>query len=79
MTVYKPVEKLARRAAECAIVLASGGDISAEPDYSTMNDGKYDVPYIALEPIAVNKDNIDDVIIASGFHSKEDVYLNVPE
>ena len=24
-------------------------------------------------------DNIDDVIIASGFHSKEDVYLNVPE
>lgn len=78
MTVYKPVENLARRAAECAIVLASGGDIKQEPDYTTMNDGKYDVPYIALEPLAVNKDNIDDLIIAGGFHSKEDVYLNVP-
>ena len=77
MTVYKPVENLARRAAECSLVLAKGGDLSGEADYAVLNDGKYDVPYIALEPIAVNKDNIDDVIIASGFHSKEDVYLNV--
>ena len=77
MTVYKPVENLARRAAECSLVLAEGGDLSGEDDYAILNDGKYDVPYIALEPIAVNKDNIDEVIIASGFHTKEDVYLNV--
>ena len=77
MTVYKPVERLAGRAAECAIALASGKNLDSESDYKTMNDGKYDVPYIALEPITVNKDNMDDVIINSGFHQKEDVYLNV--
>ena len=43
-----------------------------------MDDGTYDVPCIALEPIMVTEDNIDEVIIASGFHLKEDVYLNVP-
>lgn len=34
--------------------------------------------YYSLDPIAVTKDNIDSVIIDSGFHSYEDVYLNVP-
>lgn len=74
MTVYKPVEKLAQKAAECAVTLADGEEL----EYSaTMNDGTYNVPYIGLDPIAVTKENIDDVIIGSGFHLKEDVYLNV--
>ena len=78
MTVYKPVEKLAKRAAECAIALAEGEEISGS-DVKTINDGTYDIPYIGLIPIAVTKDNIDEVIIGSGFHLKEDVYLNMPE
>ncbi len=78
MTVYKPVEKLARRAAECAIALARGEKIPGE-DVSAIDDGKYLVQYIGLKPIAVTKDNIDEVIIGNGFHLKEDVYLNVPE
>ncbi len=78
MTVYKPVEKLAKRAAECAIALAEGEEISGS-DVKTINDGTYDIPYIGLVPIAVTKDNIDEVIIGSGFHLKEDVYLNMPE
>ena len=78
MTVYKPVEKLAKRAAECAIALAKGEPITGD-DVTVMNDGTYDIPYIGLTPIAVTKDNLDAVIIASGFHLKEDVYLNVPE
>ena len=41
-------------------------------------NGKYEVPYIGLEPISVDKNNINDVIIGSGFHLKEDVYLNIP-
>jgi D-xylose transport system substrate-binding protein len=44
-----------------------------------INDNKYEVPYIKLEPIAVTAQNMDEVIIDSGFHLKEDVYLNVPE
>ena len=78
MTVYKPVEKLARRAAECAIALAKGESFYAG-DVTTINDGTYDIRYIGLTPIAVTKENLDEVIIGSGFHLKEDVYLNVPE
>ena len=36
-----------------------------------------EVPYVTIDPVAVNKENIDDVIIAGGFHSHEDVYMNV--
>ena len=77
MTVYKPVEKLAQRAAECAVQLARGEEITGA-DVSTIHNGSFDAPYIGLEPISVNEDNINEVIIGSGFHLKEDVYLNVP-
>lgn len=76
MTVYKPVEKLARKAAECAVLLAEGRELPEEA--GTIESGVYEVPYIGLEPISVDQNNINDVIIGSGFHLKEDVYLNVP-
>ncbi len=75
MTVYKPIEKLAKGAAEYAVRLAKGEKIETP---GTIFDGTYNVPYVKLEPIAVTKDNIDEVIIKGGFHSKEEVYLNVP-
>lgn len=74
MTVYKPVEKLAKTAAECAIALAEGESLQ-KFESSLINDGSNYVPYIGLNPIAVTKDNMDEVIINSGFHLKEDVYL----
>lgn len=75
MTVYKPVEKLAQTAAEYAIKLAKKESLE---DLDTVSNGSYEVPYVFLEPVAVTKENIDQVIIDSGFHLKEDVYLNVP-
>lgn len=76
MTVYKPVENLAKRAAEATIELVKEGEVV----YDTMiNDGEYDVPYIMLKPVAVTRENINATIIDSGFHMKEDVYLNRPE
>lgn len=77
MTVYKPVERLATRAAEEAVALAEGEPIAGE-DVTMIDSGAYRIPYIGLEPVSVNRDNIDEVIIGSGFHLKEDVYLNVP-
>ena len=77
MTVYKPVERLATRAAEEAVALAKGETIAGE-DVTVIDSGAYRVPYIGLEPVSVNRENIDEVIIGSGFHLKEDVYLNVP-
>ena len=35
-----------------------------------------ETPYYAVEPIAVTAENMDEVIIDSGFHTEEDVYLN---
>ena len=77
MTVYKPVEKMSQKAAECAVLLAKGEPLP-EGDTVTIENGKYEVPYIGLEPISVDKNNMNDVIIGSGFHLKEDVYLNIP-
>lgn len=75
MTVYKPVEQLARRAAEMAVELAEGQEITAN---STINDGTYDVPYERLDPIAVTKENMDDVITGV-YHERSDIYMNVQE
>ena len=75
MTVYKPVEKLAQVAADYAIQLAEGKELK---DVNvTINDGSFDVPYYYIEPIAVTKDNIDETIIESGFHVRDEVYMNV--
>ena len=76
VTVYKPVEKLARLAAKCAVRLAAGEQLG-EGETALFYDGSKDIPYIAIEPSAVMKDNIDNVIIDSGFHLREEVYMNV--
>lgn len=44
----------------------------------TSEDGRYEVPYVKIDPIAVTKDNMDEEIIDSGFHLREDVYLVTP-
>lgn len=77
MTVYKPIEKLARKAAEAAVALANEKELPAD-ELSEYDDGKKIVPYLKIETVSVSKDNMDDVIIKSGFHLKEDVYLNIP-
>ena len=77
MTVYKPIEKLAQKAATAAVDLALGKEIEGE-DISDYDDGSQMVPYLKIQPISVTARNMDDVIINSGFHLKEDVYLNVP-
>jgi len=74
MTVYKPIKDLAEKAAELAVKLAKGEDVGAD---QSVHNGKIDVPSVLLEPVAVDKSNIDATVIADGFHAKEDVYKNV--
>lgn len=76
MTVYKPIERLATLAAENAVKLAKGEEVSTE---ETTIDGSYKVPSIKLDPVAVTIENLDEVIIDSGFHVREEVYLNYIE
>lgn len=75
MTVYKPIELLAQRAAEMAVAMA--GDETPETE-ATINNGTYDVPFEKLDPVGVTKENMDEVIIGK-YHQKSDVYLNVHE
>ncbi len=77
MTVYKPIEKLAGKAAESVVATCNGEEFNKE-EVCEYDDGEYVVPYLKIEPVSVTADNIDEVIIGSGFHLKEEVYLNVP-
>ncbi|MEQ6376545.1 D-xylose ABC transporter substrate-binding protein [Bacillaceae bacterium S4-13-56] len=76
MTVYKPIHVLTQKAAEIAVKMAKGEEIVTN---KKVNNGKIEVPSVLLPPIAVTKDNINETIIADGFHSREDVYKNVEQ
>lgn len=80
MTVYKPIEELARTTAECAVELAKSEafdeKIREGMGEKEIETGKK-VPYYKLMPVAVTAGNIDEVIIDSGFHLRDEVYLNV--
>nr|WP_026174383.1 D-xylose ABC transporter substrate-binding protein [Effusibacillus pohliae] len=73
MTVYKPVKKLAEKAAELAVQMAKGEKVQTD---KKINNGKIDVPSILLDPIVVTKENIEQTVVADGFHKKEDIYMN---
>ena len=83
MTVYKPIEQEASTAAILAVALGNGTDITSKdceiPVTETTDDGSGEIPYYKITPIAVTAENMDEVIVDGGFHSKEDVYLNVKE
>ena len=72
MTVYKPIRLIAKEAAQAAVALAKGETL--EKAKQTVNNGKIDVPSILLTPIQVDKNNLDEVVIKDGFHSREKVY-----
>ncbi|MEF2965491.1 D-xylose ABC transporter substrate-binding protein [Paenibacillus sp. M1] len=75
MTVYKPIKLIAHTAAEMAMAAAKGEEVKAD---KTVNNGKIDVPSVLLDPIPVNKDNLN-VLIEDGFHKLEDIYKNIPK
>ena len=71
MTIYKPIQPLAFGAVDAAIKLARKQPVEAR---DKINNGKKDVPAILLEPIVVDKSNVDATIIKDGYHSREDIY-----
>lgn len=73
MTVFKPVEKLAKRGAERAVDMAKDVPLGLR---TTFFDGTYEVPYEKLDPIAVTKENMDEVITGK-YHQRNEIYLNV--
>lgn len=77
MTVYKPIHELAKKAAEMAVKMAKNEKLSVTE--TKKNEIGLQIPYYGLKPTAVTAQNIDHIIINSGFHAREEVYLNVKE
>ncbi|HWO02953.1 MAG TPA: D-xylose ABC transporter substrate-binding protein [Blastocatellia bacterium] len=75
MTVYKPVARLALRAAEAAVALARGEKVATP---ATVNNGKKDVPSVLLDSITVDRNNVVETVIKDGYLKMEDVYRNIP-
>ncbi|HEX3100561.1 MAG TPA: D-xylose ABC transporter substrate-binding protein [Pyrinomonadaceae bacterium] len=75
MTVYKPISRLAPAAVEAAVALARGERLNTA---RTVNNGRINVPSILIEPIAVDKNNIDETVVKDGFQKRENIYKNIP-
>lgn len=73
MTVYKDLQTLAKQAAQYSVALAKDKAINTQ---NTIFDGLYEVPAYCLEPVAVTKDNLEEEIIDSQFHFRDQVYLH---
>jgi D-xylose transport system substrate-binding protein len=75
MTVYKPLKALARMAAGAAVTLAKGEPLDS---LVKVNNGRKDVPARLLDPIAVDKANLDVTVISDGYHTRAEVYKTAP-
>ena len=88
MSVYKPIKNEAGVAAAAALALARGESLdSVQSEFgfesTTINNGTNDIPFFALTPIGVTKDNIAETVIADGFRTAaeictDDVVANTP-
>jgi D-xylose transport system substrate-binding protein len=76
MTVYKPLKKLAARAAESAVRMGQAKPVLTN---DKVNNGKIDVPSVLVPVVVVTKENMIDTVIADGYQSYDDVYRGVPE
>jgi D-xylose transport system substrate-binding protein len=71
MTVFKDTRELGKEAINTAVKLSRGEALDA--GYIT-NNGKIDVPSILLTPVLVDINNLDRVLIDSGYLNKDEVY-----
>lgn len=70
MTIFNDIRDLGKAAMEAAIKIARKEDPGAA---NKENNGKADVPSIYLAPKLVDKDNLQQVLVDSGFMKKEDL------
>jgi D-xylose transport system substrate-binding protein len=66
MTIYKPLSRLAGRAAEVAFAMASGQPVIANAE---IENGRRKVPAFYIDVIAVDAQNLMDTVVKDGFHS----------
>jgi D-xylose transport system substrate-binding protein len=72
MTIFKDTRELGKKAIQMAVDLTNGKAVDTQG--KVVNNGKKDVPSVLLTPFIVTKDNLDEVLIKSGYLKKEAVY-----
>ncbi len=72
MTIFMSVRLQASRAIEAAMLMLREEEIPGVND--SVDNGAGSVPSILLRPIKVDADNMEEVIVNEGFHSREDIY-----
>ena len=60
-------------AAEAAVALLRGEDLSGLTGGLTLNNGTNDIPFVALTPVGVTKDNVAETVIADGFRTWDEI------
>ena len=82
VTIFKDIRLLTPLAADAMDALLNGKPVEGLKSYSMADltnkkDATGDVPCVFLPVVQVTKDNMDKVIVASGFQKKEDVYRDI--
>jgi D-xylose transport system substrate-binding protein len=73
MTVYKAIKPEAYSAAELATALLVKQDLSNLNITSKINNGKVDVLFVQLNPVAVTKENVNDTVVADQFWTVDQI------
>ena len=72
MTVFKDTRLLGKKAIEMSVDMANGKPVDTKGQ--VVNNNKKDVPSVLLTPFAVTKENLEKVLIQSGYLKKEQVF-----
>lgn len=71
MTVYKSLRTITRLAARSAVLLARGEKVDTS---AVVNNGLKDVPAMLFDPITIDRDNLEAVLIGDGLHRRDQVF-----
>jgi D-xylose transport system substrate-binding protein len=72
MTIFKDTRQLGQKAIGMALDLANGKAIDTQG--RTVHNGKKEVPSVLLTPYIVTKENLDVMLIDSGYFKRAQVY-----
>jgi D-xylose transport system substrate-binding protein len=75
MTVYKPIGRQARLAAEAAVELARGTPVKSAVSIA---NGSKTVQALLLSPLIVTRDNVKQTVIKDGFQNLETIQKSLP-
>ncbi len=73
-TVFKDTRELAKKAVSMVQSILEGTEAEVN-DTKTYDNGVKVVPSYLLEPVSVDKDNVESALVDTGYYSKEDLGL----